>query len=87
MNFEELPDPDGSNTLPIPDGPWFSNKTITRKTSKWKVTERTHGVDCTTCDQAEESAVSHAIVTGSIASGYTLEYPEVTHRAYVERKN
>lgn len=63
------------------------NKTITRVTSKWEVTERTHGADCATCDTAEEAAVSHAIVTGSIAAGYTFEYSDATHRAYVERKN
>lgn len=63
------------------------NKTITRQTSKWEVTERTCTSDCEICDRAEEAAVSQAIVSGSIACGYTFSYTEGEHRAYVERKN
>ena len=63
------------------------NKMITRETSKWEVTERTHSSDCLECDAMEQSAVTHAIVTGSIAAGYTMEYRDTVHHAYVERKN
>lgn len=87
MNFEELPDPDGSNTLPIPDGPWFSNKTITYGHSKWEVTERTHDGECPKCNSVEQSAVTYAYATGSRASGYTIDDLSGVHRAYVERKN
>lgn len=62
-------------------------KTITYGHSKWEVTERTHGAECATCDTAEEAAISQAIVSGSIACGYTFEYSDATHRAYVDRKN
>lgn len=62
-------------------------KTITRESSRWEVTERAHDGACAYCDAAEQSAVTHAIITGCAAGCYVLEYADIAHSAYVERKN
>lgn len=52
---------------------------------QWTLTQITHADNCGLCTQALNAAISHATVTGSIGSTYTLEYPEGEHFARVTR--
>lgn len=51
----------------------------------WTITESTHGMDCHKCEWSAEAAVSHATVTGSVGSTYTIETTNATHSATVTR--
>ena len=51
----------------------------------WTLTRITHEVNCGLCTQALTDAISHATVSGSIGSTYTLDYSEGKHAATVTR--
>jgi hypothetical protein len=50
----------------------------------WAYTS-THGVSCTECAKAVKTARTYATVTGSVASTYTLSYPEGDHAGTATR--
>ena len=51
----------------------------------WTITEATHGMDCHRCEWAADVAVSHATVTGSVGSTYTIEGATGAHSVTVTR--
>jgi hypothetical protein len=61
----------------VPKGPKMNEQ-------NWNYTS-THGESCAECAQATRSARTYATVTGSVASTYTLEYPEGVHSGTATR--
>jgi hypothetical protein len=55
-----------------------------RQETAWTYTS-THGETCAECAKAVKTARTYAAVTGSVASTYTLSYPEGDHAGTATR--
>jgi hypothetical protein len=53
---------------------------------KWTYTS-THGKGCAYCCDAVHTARTYAMVTGSVASTYTLSYPTEEHAGTASRSD